>query len=478
MLRGTFRRGSPGRKVLGSALPSSQGDEHLSPFRELLARGPFRTFLTAGAASFAAPTSSLVVLLWTIATAYPDTGAGHTAAAYALAFLGLSSTIPTLAAAVFSGTLADRADRRRLMQEVNLLALFATAAIAFVLYLRPGGVVVGGGGFYAPVWVLATFPLWAVETTAVTIFRPTFNSSLPRLVGRAELGSANGLVYASAVGVLVAGSLTTSAALGWVGPAPALLLPIALFALTTVALAVLRADLAPRRERPPRRFLSEAADGYRYLFRRRELLEITLSALVVNFFSAVAFVELALYVQVGLALSNAVFVGAMLSAGSLGSAVGTLVINRWRFEARAGRFLAAFTLLQGLSVVGLGLVHSPWLALPIMFLFGVFPGMFTTVFLATIQATVPEDRLGRVLAADEVGSYGLVPFGQYAGGVLTAATSVDATYLVAGAGTVAIGGLMAALPHLRRLGFTPTDEGASAPSEGPGATPVADGPSP
>ncbi len=442
-------------------------------FRELLSRGQFRTFLIAGAASFAAPTASLVVLLWTIATAYPDTAAGHTAAAYALAFLGLASTIPTLAAAVFSGTLADRSDRRHLMQAVNLLALAATAAIAVVLAFRPAGAATGGFGFYAPVWVIVTYPLWAIETTAVTIFRPTFNASLPRLVGRAELGTANGLVYASAVGLLIAGSLATSAALGWVGPGPALLLPIALFAVTAVALGGLRADLAPRRDRPSRRFLSEAADGYRYLLQRRELLEITLSALVVNFFSAVAFVELALYVQVGLALTDAVFVGAMLSAGSLGSAVGTLVINRWRFEARAGRFLAVFTVLQGASVLGLGLVHTPWLALPIMFLFGVFPGMFTTVFLATIQATVPDDRLGRVLAADEVGSYGLVPIGQYAGGILTAATSVDVTYLAAGAGTVAIGGLMAALPHLRRLGFAPTVEEPSAAAAGEPESPSA-----
>jgi hypothetical protein len=441
-------------------------------YRRLLADHRFLYLLITGATSFAAPTGTLVVLLWAIPHAYAGTPNSETHGALALALLGLSSTIPTLAAAAIGGTLADRWDRRKLMRSVNLVALVATIGIALDLVLRPAGTVtVGGyGGLYLPVWVLGIYPLWAAETTAVTIFRPAFNASLPRLVSRSDLGSANGLVYATALLLSVGASLGAAGSVEFVGAGLALGLPILLFAITQVAAIRMQGDFAPPRDQPKRRFLSDAAEGYRFLWQRRELFEITLTALAINFLNAVAFVELGLYVTFWLGLANALFVGLMLSGASLGAAVGTIVINRLGFERRAGRFLIVLTTLQGTTVLALGLTRSAWFAIPDMFLFGLFPGMFTTVFLATIQATVPDHKLGRVFAADEVGSYSLIPVGQYSGGLLTVAAGLQVTYITAGVGTMAVGGLMATLPELRRLSFAPTDEPPAEIVPPPGAT--------
>lgn len=442
-----------------------------------LVRQPnFAALLTAGGASLAAPTASLVVISWALSHAYPDVANGQSYAALALAFLGLSSTVPTLVAAVFSGTLADRVDRNYLMRLVNLVAMAATIAIAAILVARPEMPVVvpGANGLYLPLWVLLIYPFWAAETTAVTIFRPAFNASLPRVVARPQLGTANGLVYATALLLSIVASLVASGILAWVGWGLALIIPVAFFLGTQLALGLLRADLAPRPEGVRRPFLKEALDGYRYLWVRRDLFELTVSALAINFFSAVAFVELSLYATFSLGISNAILLGALISGGSLGAAAGTLLVNRFRFEQRAGRFLAVLTVCQGLTVLALGFIHSIWLALPTMFLFGLFPGMFMTVFLATIQATVPNQTLGRVLAADEVGSYGLVPVGQWAGGLLTASAGVSVAYVSAGIGTAAIGGLMAAVRNLRSLRFDPLEPVESSGAEAPPAVATAD----
>jgi MFS family permease len=254
-----------------------------------------------------------------------------------------------------------------------------------------------------------------------------------------------------------------------IGAGAALAIPLGLFAAAAIGLVALRGDFAPAPGVGQRRFLADASEGYRYLYRRTELLELTFSALAINFLSALAFVELGLYVQFWLALSNPIFVGLMISGGSLGAAVGTLAVNRLSFERRAGRLLWILPVFQGLTIVVLGLVRSPWLAIPDMFLFGVFPGMFATVFFATVQATVPDDRLGRVLAADEVGSYALIPVGQAAGGLLTVTSGIQVTYLTAGIGTVGVGLLMGAMPELRRLGFEPEPETPAGP---PSASPV------
>ncbi|MCI4339857.1 MAG: MFS transporter [Thermoplasmata archaeon] len=427
----------------------------MSRWSSLLQQRSFAYLLISGGASLAAPTGSLIVISWALAHAFPSS-LPPSYPAVALALLGLSSTIPTLGAAIGSGTLADRRDRRKVMQWVNLAALLATLAVAVILVARPESHVglPGSSGVYLPLWVVLLYPFWALETAAITLFRPAFNASVPRLVARPDLGTANGLVYAVALLLSIGASLAAAGLASYVNWGFALAIPISLFAVTQVSLQLLDADLAPRREGPPRRFFGDVGEGYRYLWQRRDLFELTIAALAVNFFSAVAFVELGLYATYWLDVSDAVLLGALVAAGSLGAAVGGLLVNRLHFEPRAGKFLALFTLGQGAAVLALAFVRSFWLALPDMFLFGLFPGMFTTVFLATVQATVPDDKLGRVLAADEVGSYALVPFGQYAGGLLTVASSIQATYISAGIGTVGVGGLMASMRDIRRLRFT------------------------
>jgi hypothetical protein len=411
-------------------------------------------------------------MLYSIATAFTNSDHPVELAALALAFLGLSSTVPTLVTAVFSGTIADRVDRLRLMRWVNRSALFATAAIALVLLWRPSEVVAvpGRTDFYLPEWILLVYPLWAVETTAVTMFRPSFNAALPLLVPKSQLGKANGLVYAAALILSIGGSLAAGFVTNASSASAALVIPIGLFVLTEVSLLYVKGPLSAPRTSPAAPFLTDAKYGYQYLWNRRPLLALTLAALAINFFSAVAFVELGLYVVVWLDVHQAILVGAMMAGGSLGAAAGTLLINRFRFERRAGNFLVLLVVLQGAAVAALGAVRSIWLALPDMFLFGLFPGMFTTVFLATIQATVPNQVLGRVLAADEVGSFGLIPVGQYVGGAITAVDGIPAAYFIAGAGTTIVGGLMGLYSGLRRIGFAPSE--SSTPPEPPHRRPA------
>lgn len=445
-------------------------------YRELAANRSFLALSLAGAGSFAAPTASLVVLLYSIASTFSTTPHPVEYGALALAFLGLSSTVPTLATAVFAGTVADRADRRRLLRWVNAAALLATIAVALLLALRPSAPVSFGGdsGVRFPEWVVLLYPLWALETTAVTLFRPAFNASVPLLVSRPNLGRANGMVYAEALAFSIAGSLLAGYATNAYDPSVALLIPIGFFLATQVFLFGVTAPISAPREGPLAPFLSEAKEGYRFLFERRPLLALTLAALAINFFSAVAFVELGLYVVNWLQVNAAILVGAMMSGGSLGAAVGTLLVNRFHFERRAGRYLVVLVVLQGVTVAVLGLVRTVWLALPDMFLFGLFPGMFTTIFFATIQATVPNTILGRVLAADEVGSFAMIPVGQYVGGFATAVAGIPFTYIVAGVGTTTVGLLMGVYAGVRRLGFAPSEEAGPSPGLTP-PVPLRDG---
>jgi hypothetical protein len=415
----------------------------------------FPAFLTAGALQFAAPSGLLVVLIFSIAFAYPAPERA-TYGALALAFLGLSSTIPTLATATVSGALADRFDRGALMRGVNVLALLATASIAVVLVVAPGAHLPAPGpaGFYLPTWVVLLYPGWALVTVSSTLFRPAFNSSVTRVVDAPDLGRANGLIYATAAIVSAATTLGVGIVLTLGTGLEAVAIPFALFVVTQGALVGLAVDLSVRRTRPVRSVLTEAKEGFVYLAQRRELLEITIAALVLNFFAAVALVELALYAATWLGLVQGIYYGALVAAMTAGGAVGFVLIPRLGFEHRAGRVLIGLTIAMGASLLALGLVRSIWFALPIAFVYGMIPGMFSTVFLTTIQATVPDDTMGRVFSADEVGSYALVPVGQFAGGLVTVAIGVQGTYLAAGAAIALFGLVMAgSFGALRRLRY-------------------------
>lgn len=398
-------------------------------------------------------------MLYCIAFAYPA-DQRTTYGALALAFLGLSSTVPTLAAAFFSGALADRHDRLALMKTVNLVSLLATAGLASDLVFLPTTAVSlpGPAGFYLPLWVLLLYPGWAVIAVTTTLFRPAFNASIPRLVEPAHLPVANGAIYAVAATVSAAASLAVGGVLNFLAPAYALAVPFVLFFAAQVALLLLRVDLAPAQRRPRRSVVKEATEGYSYLVRRRGLFEITVAALVMNFLSAVALVELALYVASWLNLSQGIWYGAITAVATAGVAVGFVLAPRLRFEARAGRAIIVLMLAMGLAILSLGLVRSIWLALPIVFVYGLMPGMITTVFLSTVQATVPDEMMGRVFSADEVGSLALVPVGQYTGGLLTLSVGVQGTYLTAGSAIIVFGLIMAtSFGAMRRLGYHPAE---------------------
>ncbi len=411
-------------------------------FAGVLHRESFPAFLAAGAAQFAGPSTAFVVLIFSVAVAYPR--ADSSFVAVALALMGLSSALPTLAGAFFAGPLADRHDRHLLMRTANLVSLVATALLAVDLFFAPSKKVALPllPGFYLPLWLLLLYPVWAGLITTATLFRPAYNTSVPKFVSTAELGRANGLIYAIAAAVSAGGTLLVGVVLTLGGSVLALSIPFVLFLATQVALLLVTTDLKVRREGTPPKILRFAAEGLSYLVRRRDLFEVTIAALFVNLLAAVAFVELGLFVRDSLGLLSGIWYGAMISASTAGAACGLLAISRIPFEKHAGLWLIVLVLAMGGALSALSFVRNIWLALPIIFVYGLMPGMIQTVFLSAVQATVPDEVMGRVFAADEVGSYMLVPVGQSLGGLLAVEVGVEGAYLFAGGSMVALGVVM------------------------------------
>lgn len=436
-------------------------------YRSLLARRSYFALWVAGGLTYGVSSAVLVVLVWTVTQAFPGLGGtAHTqAVALCLALLGLSATLPTLVMAVVSGTLADTQPRLRLMRLVNALQILALVGLVADFLARPAAPVsVPGIPAPLPLYVLLLFPLWALLSAAATLFRPALNASLPRVVASAELRPANGLLLAFALTTNFAGALAAPALLELRGAAAALAVPLSFVVVAQAAFGLVDAALDPERRSAPRAFGRELAEGYRFLAGQPALLRITLGGLALNFLSNLAFVELGLYVTVILGASQPIYLGILYAGASVGAALGSLAATRIRFEPRAGRYLTALAFAQGATVLALAAIRwYPFAAID-LFLYGVVPGMAVTIFYAVVQATVRNELLGRVLAADEVGSLSLLPAGQYAGGIVTAEFGVPFAFTLAGVGILLTGVGFAASSSVRRLGFRP-----SAPARPPGA---------
>ena len=428
-----------GRRLLRSPSLTSQLD--------------FVRLLVASAFGFAGPPAAGVVLAWMSVSAYGLSTAHHAAfGAWALALLGVAATGPTLVMAFFSGTLADRMNRRTLMRLANACGLLGVAALAVVFYVDPARHIAlpGPAGFYVPEWFLWVLPLWAVVAVAAALIRPTLNSSIPQVVSKESLGHANGVILSASLVISGVGSLTVGFLLAPWGPVLTLLIPLAFFEIAAIAFATLESDVTGVRKTPRRSFARDMTQGLRYVGRRTGLLELTLASLGVNFFAAIAAVEIPLYVDDWL-LKGALLLGALTFVASLGAAVGSSAVNVIKYERHPGGYLALFVVSTGVSLIALPFTHSPYAALGAMGSFGFFTGMATTIYLVVIQRSVPNELLGRVFAADEVGSFALTPLGQSVGGILTAIRGIAFAYWVTGGGVAVLGAVMGGLRDLHRF---------------------------
>lgn len=419
----------------------------------LTSRLDFVRLLVAGAFGFAGAPAVGVILAWMSVSAYGLSSPNHAVyGAWVLALLGISTTVPTLVMAFFSGTLADRMNRRRLLRLSNALALFAVAALALIFYAYPTADIPlpGPSGFYVPEWFVWVLPFWAVVALSAALSRPALNSAVPQVVPKESLGRANGLILSTGLVASGVGTLSVGFFLSPWGPVLTLLIPLGFFEVAAIALATLESDVTGARKGSRRSFATDMLEGLKYIGRRTGLLEITLASLGINFFAAIASVEIPLYVDDWL-LQGAVLFGALTFVASLGTAVGSSAVNALHFERSPGLYLALFVVLSGVTLIALPLSHSAVVAVVALGLFGVFVGMLTTIYLVIIQRTVPNELLGRVFAADEVGSFALVPVGQSVGGALTALRGIAFTYWATGGGIAALGGIMAGLRDLRRF---------------------------
>ncbi|MEU8972168.1 MFS transporter [Streptomyces monashensis] len=392
---------------------------------------PFRWLWASTAASNAGDGITRTLLPLLVVAHHPDPAA--------VAGLTTVNMLPWLLFALPAGVLADRFDRRRIVLGSNVVRGAALLGAALVLATDRA----------LPLLYGLAFLLGIAETLADT----AAPAMLPRLVEARHLERANGrlsaaqIVLNEMVGPPVAGllaGLTAAAALATGGTLYAL---AALLLLGLTPLARTGPEPAPPEPAPPEAHdgvLRDIRQGLRFVLGHRTLrLTLAASALYGLVFSA-TFSMLVLLSERTLRLSQTGY-GLLLAAGSVGAVAGSWLAPRAADRLPTVR-LARWSLAgSGAAYVALGLVRHPALAALALAANGVLMMGWNIPVMSLRQRLTPEDLQGRVMSVSRLCSWGSMPVGATLGGLLAAALTVPAVFVVCGS-VLVLGALLLLAP--------------------------------
>ena len=395
-------------------------------YRAALAQAAFRWVLAAHAASQVGQslfTVAVTVVVWeqTRSTAW-------------VAAAAASRLLPYVLCSAPAGVLADRYDRRALLQVAHALrALCMTALVGAVLL-----------GWPALAVLVAAF----AATVAGTPCYPAVAAIVPRTVPTADLVAANALFTtvestAFVVGPAIGGGLLV------LGP-PALAFAVngALFMLALLLLRPLSLAGASPDGGAGESFLQQFADGVRAVVRSADVMVPLLFMVVMNFVYGMSLVALLLVATDLMAVGAAGF-GFLNAAIGAGAFAVMLVSNRCAASAAPLRVLTWAVVASSLPFAALAVVTSLPAGIGLVFVAGA-GGLLTEVVGVTILQRVLDERvLARVFGILDTTVIGAILAGSAVVPPLTAMVGLRWTLVIGGALVPVLS--LAVAPRLRRL---------------------------
>ncbi len=359
-----------------------------------------------------------------------------------LALLGIVEFVPMLTIGVFAGALVDRRDRRSLMIMSDIVRACAMAVLAVIVIIM---------GFNS----IAIFGAVVVISIFGAIFDPASSALLPSLVKKENLTDGNGFLQAGETIAKIIGSPLGGILIVLVGIASGFIYNSITFAISAIAIGMLGVPASMQKVRGPEeerheKLLEEVKTGFRFLLGRRALLAMTVTSMILNFFS---FYQIYIVVYALNILHNGpVVFGLLVGGSSIGYAVGAALIGRLHFEKAPGIWVPLMWGLGGLPLIFLILIPVTSISIVSMFFEGFLGGMVNTVWVSVIQRVVPEDFLGRYFSIEGTIGYSMVPAGITFGGFLIALYGVGFAFLLAGISILIIGLTMLTRRNIRSWG--------------------------
>ena len=362
----------------------------------------------------------------------------------ALGMVGIAMTVPTIAFLLIGGVASDRLDRRRIMICADLMRVLAAGTLA-VLSLTG----------MLELWHVIV--MVAVYGTGQGFFAPAFDGLVPELVPSDELPQANALdQIVRPVALRLVGPALGGVLVGAFGAGAAFGLDAATFAMSAVALLLMRRPAARSSDTPPS-LLGDLREGWQFV-RRRSWLWATFGSAAIAYLLFMGPVEVLLpYIVKEELGGSAAELGLVFAAGGFSSVLAAAFLGQRGLPRREITFIYIVWFLATLAVAGYGLAAAIWQLMLVSAAFNALETVGTIVWVTAKQRHVPAEMLGRVSSLDWLISIGLLPVSFALTGPVSAAIGVQATLIAAGllGAAVTLAGLF--VPGVRSIEATPRE---------------------
>ena len=341
-----------------------------------------------------------------------------------LAALRVAQFAPFLLATIPLGVVVDRYRRKPMMVGADLGRFVLIAAIPALI---------GAKALTIPVLCILIFGVGVLTV----LYQSADFALLPSIVSRQQLTDANAKIQATASAAEISGR-GIGGLLVQIATAPVAMLVNAIGYLVS-AICVSRIRLAENAPEPATGSpLREAGEGLRIVTCNPILRGLLGGAATFNLFYEVFFLGLLLYFVRDLAVTPSVF-AAVILAGGIGSLIGAWYGPRASAKHGYGRVLI-LTLILGntaptaSSLAGLAPGHETVVLAGVFSVMGLGIGVANAHATTVRQVASPPGTLGRVNSACRLITWGAIPIGAIAGGVLASFLGGWATMAIGAVG--------------------------------------------
>ena len=340
--------------------------------------------------------------------------------------------IPMLFAPVLGGSLADRADRKKVMVAAEVAQLFLAALTGALITIDAMTIpILMAVSFLSGVLMSVIFPVRQTMIRELT----TPDAATNGLFLYSSVFSSMQIIAPAIAGVLIE----------FTGDASPFYIGLGVYVLVFYYIA--RTPVRPPAADAPRRTFAEATAGFRYV-RKTPLLQMVMVTSIIGTVLLLPVFSLMPIFQVDVLGVEASGLGMLIAAMGVGSLLASVTLAIFGGERPDIRVALGFGVVAGLVEAAFAQSSVFALSLVLLLCVGFTQAVFMILNMALVQIGTPDEMLGRVFAVRMM-VLGLVPLGTMIAGVGAEFTSAPTALAVMG--VVASGLMLLSLLWSQRL---------------------------
>jgi predicted MFS family arabinose efflux permease len=340
---------------------------------------------------------------------------------FLVALAALLQWAPPLLFGLWAGAITDRLDRRLIIVVVDSMrvAVLVLLAAAIAVDTAPIGLVL------VAMFLLGTAEVFADNATSTL---------LPMLVTKDDLTIGNARIMTGFVTINMLVAPPIGAFLFTIGQFVPFATQAVLVAFAVLLIARLQLPAHGRRPEQVRPVWHDIVEGVRWTLHHPAVRTLVLTILIFNVTFGAAWSVLVLYATRHLGLGSIGF-GLITTVQALGGLLGTLTYGWLTQRISLGDLMRIGLVIETLTHLILASTSSPYVALPVFFVFGAHAFVWGTTSTTVRQRAVPSELLGRVGAVNVMGVYGGLVVGAAVGGLIAQRWGVTAPFWFAFVGS-------------------------------------------